>query len=62
LPCGGWTKDGGLETFNQLAKEVNLNRKQHGVKFDKTFKKSSEQEMVSNNTTRKRKRNYINTA
>jgi hypothetical protein len=55
LPCG-WTKDD-LETFNQLAKEVYVNCKQHGEEFDEAFKKSREQEMmVSTNTTRKRKR------
>jgi hypothetical protein len=59
LPCG-WTKDG-LETVNQLAKEVNIDRKQHDAEFDKAFKKSCEQEMVSNNTTRKRKRNTTST-
>ena len=61
LPCG-WTKDHGLKTFNQLAKEVYKNRKQHGEEFDKAFKISCEKEkMSSTNTTPKRKRNYFDT-
>jgi hypothetical protein len=61
LPCG-WSRDG-LEIFNQLAKEVYINRKEHGEEFfDKAFKKSFEQERASTNKTGKRKRNdCINT-
>jgi len=59
LSCG-WSKDG-LQTFNQLAKEVYKNRKEHGEEFDKAFKKSIEQEMASTNKTGKRKRNCVNT-
>jgi hypothetical protein len=59
LPCG-WSKEG-LQTFNKLAKEVYINRKENGEEFDKAFKKSMEQEMASTNKTGKRKRNYIDT-
>ena len=60
LPSG-WNRNG-LETFNKLAKEVLQDRKKHGVEFDKAFKISCEKEkMSSTNTTRKRKRNYIDT-
>ena len=44
LPCG-WSKDG-LETFNQLAKEVSIDRKEHGEEFDNAFKTNIEQEMA----------------
>jgi len=59
LPCG-WSKDG-LQTFNQLAQEVNKNRQEHGEEFDKAFKKTIEEEMASTNKTGKRKRNCIDT-
>ena len=59
MSCG-WSKDG-LQTFNQLAKEVYKNRKEHGEEFDKAFKKSIEQEMASTNKTGKRKRNCVDT-
>ena len=59
MSCG-WSKDG-LQTFNQLAKEVYKNRKEHGEEFDKALKKSIKQEMASTNKTGKRKRNCINT-
>ena len=59
LPCG-WLKDG-LQTFNQLAKEVYFSRKAHGEEFDKAFKKTIEEEMASTNKTGKRKRNCIDT-
>jgi hypothetical protein len=59
LPCG-WSKDD-LQTFNQLAKEVNKNRQEHGEEFDKAFKKTIEEEMASTNKTGKRKRNCIDT-
>jgi hypothetical protein len=59
LPCG-WSKDG-LQTFNQLAKEVYKNRNEHAEEFDRAFKKSIEEEMASTNTAGKRKRNYIET-
>jgi hypothetical protein len=59
LPCG-WSKDG-LQTFNQLAKEVNKNCQEHGEEFDKAFKKTIEEEMASTNKTGKRKRNCIDT-
>jgi hypothetical protein len=59
LPCG-WSKDG-LQTFNQLDKEVNKNRQEHGEEFDKAFKKTIEEEMASTNKTGKRKRNCIDT-
>ena len=59
LPCG-WTKDG-LQTFNQLAKEVYKNRNEHGEEFDKAFQESIQEEMASTNTAGKRKRNCIET-
>ena len=59
LPCG-WSKDG-LQTFNQLAKEIYKNRNEHGEDFDKAFKKSIEEEMASINRAGKRKRNCIET-
>ena len=59
LPCG-WSKDG-LQTFNQLAKEVYKNRQEHGEEFDKAFKNALEEEMASTNKTGKRKRNNIDT-
>jgi hypothetical protein len=45
----------------KLAKEVSANHQEHGEKFDKAFKESIEQEMVSSSKTGKRKRNYIDT-
>jgi hypothetical protein len=52
----GWNKNG-LETFNELAREVYKDRKKHGVEFDKAFKISCEKEkMSSTNTTRKRRK------
>jgi aldehyde:ferredoxin oxidoreductase len=61
LPTSGWNKNG-LETFNELAREVLQNRKKHGVEFDKAFKISCEKAKMScTNTTRKRKRSYIDT-
>jgi hypothetical protein len=61
LPCG-WSKEG-LQTFNQLAKEVSIDRKEHGEEFDNAFKTNIEQEMASsaNNNTGKRKRHCIDT-
>jgi acetyl-CoA carboxylase carboxyltransferase component len=61
LPCG-WSKEG-LQTFNQLAKEVSKNRKEHGDEFEKAFKISMEQEMENKvmNKHGKRKRNCIDT-
>ena len=57
MPCG-WSKDG-LQTFNQLAKEVYKNRQEHGEEFDKAFKDALEEEMASTNKTGRRKRNNI---
>ena len=59
LPCG-WSKDG-LQTFNQLAKEVYISLKEHGEEFDKEFNETIEEEMASTNKTGKRKRNNIDT-
>ena len=56
----GWNKIG-LETFNKLAKEVLKDRKKHGVKFDKAFTICEEAKMSSTQTTRKRKRNVVDT-
>ena len=56
MPCG-WSKEG-LQSFNQLAKEVYKNRNEYGEEFDKAFKKSIEEEMASTtNRAGKRKRN-----
>jgi hypothetical protein len=41
LPCG-WSKDG-LQTFNQLAKEIYKNRQEKGEEFEKAFKKTMEE-------------------
>ena len=60
MPCG-WSKDG-LETFNKLAREVNIDRKKRSEEFDKEFKEKMEQEMAStSNKTGKRKRSGIET-
>ena len=60
LPSG-WNRNG-LETFNNLAREVLQDHKKHGVEFDKAFKISCEEAKMScTNTTHKRKRNYIDT-
>jgi hypothetical protein len=37
LPCG-WSQDG-LHTFNELAKEISKDPKEHGEEFKKAFKK-----------------------
>ena len=59
LPCG-WSKDG-CQTFNQLAKEVYVSRREHGEEFDNAFKEAIEEEMASTNKTGKRKRNIMDT-
>ena len=59
MSCG-WSQEG-LQTFNQLAKEIYKNRNEHGEEFDKAFKKSIQEEMASTNKTGKRKRNCIHT-
>jgi hypothetical protein len=59
LPCG-WSKQG-LQTFNQLAREIFQSRKEHGEEFNKAFKEYIEQEMASKHNTGKRKRNCIDT-
>ena len=51
----------GLQTFDQLAKEVYKNCNEHGEEFDRAFKKSIEEEMASTNRAGKRKRNCIET-
>jgi len=56
----GWSQDG-LQTFNQLAKEVYKNRKEYGEEFNKAYKKALEEEMASTNKTGKRKRSNIDT-
>jgi len=61
LPCG-WSKDG-LQTYNQIAKEIISDRKEHGEEFDNAFKTSIEQEIASSaiNKTGKRKRHCVDT-
>ena len=58
----GWSKDG-LETFNQLANEVSINRKENGEEFENAFKTMIKQEMVSSSINKigKRKRNCVDT-
>lgn len=56
----GWSIDG-LETFNQLAREIFINRKEQGEIFDKAFKEHMEQEIASTNKTGKRKRKCVAT-
>jgi hypothetical protein len=61
LPCG-WSEEG-LQTFNKIAREVSINRKEQGDEFDKTFKTRIEQEMASSaiNKKGKRKRQCVDT-
>jgi hypothetical protein len=61
LPCG-WSEDG-LQTFNKIARELIINRKENGDEFDKVFKTRIEQEMASSATTKngKRKRQCVET-
>ena len=59
LPCG-WSKDG-LQTFNELANEVIIDRNEHGDVFDNEFKESVKQELASRYIAKKRKRNCIDT-
>jgi hypothetical protein len=54
LPCG-WSEEG-LQTFNQIAREVTINRNEHSEEFDKAFKTCIEQEMASNTIHKKGKR------
>jgi hypothetical protein len=54
LPCG-WSEDG-LQTFNKIARELIINRKEHGDEFDKAFKTRIEQQMASSSTNKKGKR------
>ena len=56
----GWNNIG-LETFNKLAKEVLKDRKKHGVNFDKAFTIWEEAKKCSTQTTRKRRRNIVDT-
>ena len=61
LPCG-WSQDG-LNTFNELAREISKDRKEHGDEFEKAFKMIIQQETLSNasNKNGKWKRNCIDT-
>jgi hypothetical protein len=56
----GWSKQG-LQTFNELAREMFISRKEDGEDFDKAFKEHIKQEMASTKKTGKRKRNCIET-
>jgi hypothetical protein len=56
----GWSKQG-LQTFNQLAREIFISHKEDGEDFDKAFKEHIDQEMASTKKTGKRKRNCIET-
>ena len=57
---GGWTNEGML-TFNRLAREVDSDRKDHGSKFEKAFKKWIDKEVANSKKSEKRKRAYIDT-
>jgi hypothetical protein len=61
LPCG-WSQDG-LQTFNQLAKEISQDRMENGENFNVAFKTSIEEEMAISamNKNGKRKRQCIDT-
>ena len=50
LPCG-WSKDG-LQTFNELANEVIIDRNERGNAFDNEFKETVKQELSSRATYR----------
>jgi hypothetical protein len=56
----GWSKQG-VQTFNELAREILISCKEDGEDFDKAFKEHIEQEMASTKKTGKRKRNCIET-
>jgi hypothetical protein len=45
LPCG-WSQDG-LCTFNELAKEISKDHKEHGDKFEKSFKMTIQQQVLN---------------
>ena len=57
---GGWTNEG-MQTFNRLAREVDSDRKAHGSKFEKAFKKWIDEEVANSKKSEKRKREYIDT-
>ena len=58
---GGWSEEGRL-TFNRLAREVVSDRKDHGGKFDKAFKKWIDEQVLANSKrSEKRKRAFIDT-
>jgi hypothetical protein len=57
---GGWSNEGML-TFNRLAREVDSDRKDHGGKFEKTFKKWIDEEAANSKKSEKRKRAFIDT-
>ena len=48
-------------TFYSLVREVDSNRKNHGAKFEKTFKKWIDKEANNFKKSEKRKRAYIDT-
>jgi hypothetical protein len=43
----------GLQTFNELAREIFISREEDGEDFDKAFKEHIEQEMASTKKTGK---------
>ena len=57
---GGWSNEGML-TFNRLAREVDSDRKDHGGKFKKTFKKWTDEEADNSKKSEKRKRAFVDT-
>ena len=46
---GGWS-DEGMLTFNRLAREVGSDRKGHGSRFEKAFKKWIEEQVAPHNS------------
>ena len=59
LPCG-WSKEG-LQTFNELANEVIIDRKEHGSEFDNKYKERVKQDLANTYKAKKRKRHCVDT-
>ena len=58
---GGWFNEGMLR-FNRLAREVDSDRKDHGGKFEKAFRKMIDDEVAkSKKSEKRRKRAFIDT-
>ena len=50
-----------MQTFNRLAREVDSDRKAHGISFEKAFKKMIDEEVANSKKSEKRKREYVDT-